>query len=71
MHAMTATEYRAIRRSIGTQADVAKTLGVTTMTVKRREKGPRHIKPEAAMALRDLERRGLSRDAGAAPEPPP
>lgn len=48
---MTAAEYRAIRKSIGTQEKVASMLGVAKNTVARRERGELPIDGEAALAI--------------------
>ena len=49
-----ATAYAAIRRSKGTQAAVAKRLGVDRTTIARREIGMRRITSEAWAALKGL-----------------
>lgn len=50
---MTATEYKAIRESIGTPTQVAALLGVSRMTIHNRESG-KLITEEAALAIRAL-----------------
>lgn len=55
---MTAEEYRALRVSIGTQAEVAERLRIDVMTVSRRERGLLPIDREAAIALRCLAEHG-------------
>ena len=49
---MTAKQYRALRIARGTQAEVAKLLGIDVMTISRRERGELPINKEAEMALR-------------------
>jgi hypothetical protein len=51
---MTATKYKAERYRRGTQAEVAKALGVTREAVARREVGMRPISREAWLALTSL-----------------
>lgn len=51
---MTPAQYRAARRKIGTQKHVAQLLGVTPMTIRRREKPGATISPEAALAIRAI-----------------
>jgi hypothetical protein len=51
---MTASEYRSIRQSIGSQAEVAKLLGVAKSTVARRETSALPITMEAALSIRRL-----------------
>lgn len=48
---MKAAKYKAIRREIGTQEDVAKMLGVARETVARRETGADRVTQEAALAI--------------------
>lgn len=50
---MTASEYRTIRKSIGTPTQVAALLGVSRMTIHNRESG-KLITEEAALAIRTL-----------------
>lgn len=50
---MTSSQYKAVREKLGTQAAVAKRLGVALITIKKREGGGR-ITAEAALALRAL-----------------
>ena len=49
---MTPEAYRLLRKTIGTQAEVAKALGVHRVTVVKREGGSQPIDAEAAHALR-------------------
>ena len=49
---MTPEAYRLLRKTIGTQAEVAKALGVHRVTVVNRERGVQPIDSEAAHALR-------------------
>jgi hypothetical protein len=51
---MNATEYRALRESVGSQKKVAAALGVDYRTIQRREYGEIKIPREAEMALRAL-----------------
>lgn len=51
---MNALNYKLIRESIGTQTEVASRLGLTTVTIHRRETGVSRITPEAAIAIRRL-----------------
>lgn len=51
---MKPTQYAALRRSVGTQAEVARMLGVHPITVSQRERGASPITPEAALAMRKL-----------------
>ena len=44
-------EYKSTRESIGTQEAVAELLGITKMTIIRREKGKTPITREAEIAL--------------------
>ena len=48
---MTASQYKAIRKSIGSQEDVAKLLGVHPMTISNRERGIYPITLEAKRAI--------------------
>jgi hypothetical protein len=48
---MTSTQYKTLRAKIGTQAAVAKALGVAVITMKKREAGGK-ITREAELALR-------------------
>ena len=47
---MNATEYKATRERLGTQAEVASRLGVARSTVADRERGDMVITTEAALA---------------------
>lgn len=49
-------EYKSIRKSLGTQAEVADMLGVTTMTIKRREKRGGLLTREAILSIRWIKR---------------
>ena len=52
---MTSDEYREIRQRMGlTQEQLARELGVTSMTVSRRERGETEIDGEATHALKRL-----------------
>jgi len=51
---MTPEAYRALRKTIGTQAKVAEALGVHRVTVVNRERGAQPIDTEAVHALRWL-----------------
>jgi DNA-binding XRE family transcriptional regulator len=51
---MTATEYKATRERLGTQAEVAAMLGVNRVTVAKRENGTMTITNEAWLALCSL-----------------
>ena len=51
---MTPEEYRTLRRRLGSQAAVAKRLGVHVQTIKRRELNQLPINTEAALAIRHL-----------------
>ena len=51
---MTPDEYRGLRRSIGTQSQVAERLGVHPQTISQRERGVLEIDDEAALAIRRL-----------------
>jgi DNA-binding transcriptional regulator YiaG len=57
---MTATEYKAIRESIGTPTEVARLLGVSRMTIHNRESG-KPITEEAALAIVALAKRPTRR----------
>lgn len=52
---MTPTEYKAHRSRIGTQAEVAKLLGVNRVTVAKRERGTMTITREACLAMLALQ----------------
>ena len=54
---LTATEYQTARQQRGTQAAVAARLGVSRVTVAKRETGAMVITTEAALALRALPKR--------------
>jgi DNA-binding XRE family transcriptional regulator len=47
-------KYRELRKTIGTQAEVAKLLGLSRLTIIRRESGNIAVTPEAAVAIRAL-----------------
>jgi DNA-binding transcriptional regulator YiaG len=47
-------EYRAIRKSVGSQKAVAARLQISRTTIQRRESGRRAITTEAAIALLSL-----------------
>ena len=51
---MIATEYKRIRKNIGTQERVAQLLDVTPETICRREKGALPVLTEAALAIVQL-----------------
>jgi transcriptional regulator with XRE-family HTH domain len=51
---MTAKQYRRERIARGSQASVAKLLGVDVMTISRRERGELPINGEAEAALKSL-----------------
>ena len=53
---MRATKYKTIRKQLGTQADVARRLGVARSTVAHRESGKMKITSEAALAISALTR---------------
>ena len=53
---MTATEYKATRERLGTQAEVAALLGVNRVTVAKRENGTMTITNEAVLAIQSLRR---------------
>ena len=53
---MTATEYKATRERLGTQAEVATMLGVNRVTVAKRENGTMTITNEAVLAIQSLRR---------------
>ena len=57
---MTASEYKAIRESIGTPTQVASLLGVSRMTIHNRENG-KPITEEAALAIVALAQRPTRR----------
>lgn len=46
--------YATLRESVGTQAAVARMLGVTNKTISHRELGKIEIKPEAMTAIESL-----------------
>ena len=54
---MTAEEYKTLRSSLGTQAEVAALLGVARETIARRETEKDRITREAALALEALTKR--------------
>ena len=49
-----AAKYRAARQRLGTQAKVAALLGVSRVTIARRENGTRSVSNEAFFALKKL-----------------
>jgi hypothetical protein len=51
---MTGTEYKTARETIGTQKQVAKLLGVTDITVSRRQTSKRPVTREVELAIRYL-----------------
>jgi len=51
---MTGAEYKAARKRLGTQAEVALRLGVARSTVADRERGAMVITREAALAISAL-----------------
>jgi DNA-binding XRE family transcriptional regulator len=51
---MTPARYKSARKLLGTQASVAKLLGVSRVSVARRETGKRPVSREAWLALRAL-----------------
>jgi transcriptional regulator with XRE-family HTH domain len=57
---MTANDYKTERQKRGTQQDVAALLGVSRVTIARRETGARPIIKEAWLALRALPKKNLS-----------
>lgn len=65
---MTATEYKAARERLGTQAEVASRLGVARSTVADRERGDMVITTEAAGALLWLARGGAGGRKRVAPK---
>jgi len=48
---MKGEEYRAIRKRIGTQAEVAERLGVHRVTIADRERGAQPISRESELAI--------------------
>ena len=54
---MSPEKYKAIRKSIGTQAEVASMLGNARETIARRESGKDRITTEAALAIEALRNR--------------
>jgi len=58
---MTPPEYKAARERLGTQAEVARLLGVNRVTVAKRENGTMTITNEAVLAIQSLRRPGRSR----------
>jgi DNA-binding XRE family transcriptional regulator len=54
---MTREDYKAIRKALGTQEEVAKRLYVTRETVVRRERGQLEITREAELALLALRKK--------------
>lgn len=59
---MNKNEYKAIRQSLGTQAEVAAMLGNTRETICRRESGKDKITQEAALAIEALINRKSPQD---------
>lgn len=53
---MTPAEYKATREHLGTQAEVARLLGVNRVTVAKRENGTMAITTEAVLAIQTLRR---------------
>ena len=53
---MTRHEYRAIRKSLGSQTAVAKRLEKNRSTIQRRESGEIRITGEAALAILGLQK---------------
>ena len=51
---MTPEQYRTARERCGTQAQVAELLGLSRITIIRREAGELPITKEAALAIRSL-----------------
>lgn len=49
---MTKEEYRTLRKRIGSQAEVAKILGVHPYTISKRERGVFEVTSEAGRALK-------------------
>jgi len=58
---LTAAEYQTARRARGTQAAVAARLGVSRVTVAKREAAMMVITTEAALAMRSLPKRKATR----------
>lgn len=58
---MSPEAYKEIRESLGTQAGVARMLGVARETIARRETGKDRITREAALALEALAKRPKNR----------
>lgn len=48
---MTAAEYKATREHLGTQAEVARILGVNRVTIAKRESGAMKLTWEACLAM--------------------
>ena len=53
---MTADQYRKLRRSLGTQTDVAELLDVNIRTIQRRESGAIPVTWEAELAILSVSR---------------
>lgn len=51
---VTAAKYKATRKKLGTQAEVAAMLGVNRVTVAKRENGTMTITNEAVLAIQSL-----------------
>ena len=51
---MTPSQYKTLRQSLGTQAEVAGRLGVSRECVARRETGKDRLTTEAALAIKSL-----------------
>jgi hypothetical protein len=58
---MTPTEYKAAREALGTAEAVAAQLGITRVTLSRRECGPSRITAEMVLALEALKSRNKKR----------
>jgi DNA-binding XRE family transcriptional regulator len=67
---MTATEYKAAREHLGTQAEVARLLGVNRVTVAKRENGTMTLTTEAVLAIQSLRRPKRARKSENAPAMP-
>jgi len=53
---MTPAQYKSTRERLGTQAEVARLLGVNRVTVAKRENGTMTITNEAVLAIQSLRR---------------
>jgi len=67
---MTPPEYKNLRESLGTQAEVAAMLGVNRVTVAKRENGTMTITNEAVLAIQSLRRPRRSRKGTNAKDEP-